>query len=92
MDGHDLVDFKLCSELAEQIDCLAQFTPPRSHGTRQDVLAFVEYSLKSSTSNDVLRAKSEARSAELAGEEQSMLEHRARMRSLGIPWSPQRRK
>jgi len=92
VDGRPLIDFWQCRELAEQIDYLIQFSPPRCPGTRQDVLAFVEYSLKSSTGDSASRGAAEARSAKLAGEERLMLEHRARMRSLGIPWSPQRRK
>lgn len=92
MDGRPLIDFWRCRELAEQIDSLVQFSPPHCPGTRQDVLEFVEFSLKSSTGNSASRADAEARGAKLAGEERLMLEHRARMRSLGIPWSPQRRR
>ncbi|KAI0255388.1 ras guanine nucleotide exchange factor domain-containing protein [Lactifluus subvellereus] len=92
VDEHPLIDFWQCRELADQIDSLIRFSPPRCPGTRQDVLAFVEYSLKSITSDSASRAAADARSAKLAGEERLMLEHRARMRSLGIPWSPQRRK
>jgi hypothetical protein len=88
VDGHPLIDFQQCSELAEQIDSLVQFSPPRNHRTRQDALAFVEYSLRSSTYND----DSEARGAELAEEEQSMLKHRTRLRAFGIQWPLQRRK
>ncbi len=96
VDSHSLIDFKLLSELAEQVDSIVQYTPPRiEHATRQDVLAYVEYSLKSSCSNtsrDASYVPTETLSAQLALEERKMLEHRARMRSLGIPWSPPRRK
>lgn len=90
MDGHPLIDFKQLSELAEQVNSIVQYTPPRiEHATRQDVLASIEYSLESSTGGDAL---TEALSAKLAPEERKMVEARARMRSLGFPWSPPRRK
>jgi hypothetical protein len=94
VDGHPLIDFKQCIRLAEQIDTLAQYSPPHvRNATRPEVLAYVEYSLKSCTADDVLQ-KAEARSAKLVGEEQSMLDRRERMRLLGMAWSPhqQRRK
>src|ERR1700678_3872011 len=69
VDGHPLIDFKQCSKIAEQIDTLVQYSPPRTrHRTRPDLLAYVEYSLKSSRSDDVLRVVEE-RSARLADEE-----------------------
>lgn len=90
VDGHILIDFKHFSELAEQVDSIVQYTPPRvEHATHQDVLAYAEYSIKSNNGGD---AEHEALGAKLALEERKMLEHRARMRSLGIPWSPPRRK
>ncbi|KAH9039390.1 hypothetical protein EDB84DRAFT_1436992 [Lactarius hengduanensis] len=93
VDGHTLIDFKLLSELAEQVESIVQFTPPRiEHATRQDVLAYIEYSLKSITTGDASHASTDVLSAQLALDERKMLEHRARMRSLGIPWSPPRRK
>ncbi|KAI0295804.1 hypothetical protein BC826DRAFT_272338 [Russula brevipes] len=82
VDGRPLIDFKVCSELAEQINTLVQFSPPSVRdAARPDVLAYVEYSLESSTGDEILR-DAEARSAELAAEEQSLLEHRARMRFI----------
>ena len=93
VDGHPLIDFKKVSELAEQVDSIVQYTPPRvEHATRQDVLAYIEFSLKSSTSGDGSRASMEALGAKLALEERKMLETRARMRSLGVPWSPPTRR
>ncbi|KAI0303378.1 hypothetical protein B0F90DRAFT_1816199 [Multifurca ochricompacta] len=94
VDGHPLIDFKHCSELAEQIDSVTQYTSPRiDHTTRQDVLAYVEYSLKSNTIDEAaIKAQIATLSAKLAKEEQLMLEHRARMRSLGMPWSPPQRR
>ncbi|KAI9457793.1 hypothetical protein BJY52DRAFT_1223704 [Lactarius psammicola] len=48
VNGHSLIDFKLLGELAEQVDSIVQYTPPRiEHATRQDVLAYIEYNLKS---------------------------------------------
>ena len=91
VDGHPLIDFKKVSELAEQVDSIVQYTPPRvEHATRQDVLEYVEHSLESS--GDVSHASMEALSAKLALEERKMLETRARMRSLGVPWSPPTRR
>jgi len=86
-----LIDYKQFSKLAEQVDSIVQYTPPHiEHATRQDVLEYVEYSLRSSTSGDTSHASTEARGAKLALEERKMLETRARMRSLGLPWSPPR--
>jgi len=92
VDGHPLIDFKLCSEIAEQIESLIQYSPPRTRHTRPDVLAYVEYGLKSSRGDDVLR-NAEERSARLAGEEQEI--HAQRKKWLGfapLPTSPLRRK
>ncbi|KAH9967848.1 hypothetical protein BC827DRAFT_1263627 [Russula dissimulans] len=84
VDGHPLIEFKQCSALAEQIDTLVQFSPPHTrHGTRTDVLAYVEYSLKSSASDDCMRT-AEARSTKLASDERFMVDHHRRMRALGI--------
>jgi len=80
VDGHPLIDFKQCIRLAEQINSLVQYTPPRvQSATRPEVLAYVEYSLMSCVGNDVLR-NVEARSAQLVGEELSSHDHQ--MRSL----------
>ena len=93
VDGHPLVDFKLLGELADQVDEIVQYTPPRiEHTTRQDVLAHVEYSLKSHLKDDTLTPSIDDLSAKRALEESKMLETRERMRSLNLPWSPPRRK
>lgn len=52
VDGHHLIDFKLCTELARQIDSIAQYSPPVSpppvsSEIRPDVLEYVEYHLQS---------------------------------------------
>ncbi|KAI9508854.1 ras guanine nucleotide exchange factor domain-containing protein [Russula earlei] len=74
VDSHPLIDFRQCSKLGKQIDSLAQFSPPRvRHITPPDVLAYVEYSLKSCTSDYNQRA-TEERSAKLAGEERQCLD------------------
>jgi len=92
VDGHPLIDFKYCSEIAEQIDSLVQYSPPRTHNTmRPDLLAYVEYSLKSSRSDDVLR-NAENRSARLAEEERVFDAQRKKMKGLGFPWTPPRRR
>ena len=92
MDGRPLIDFKHCSRIAEEIDTLVQFSPPRAHySTRPDVLAYVEYSLKSSRGGDVLRS-AEERSARLAEEERIFDVQRKKMIALMFPWSPPRRR
>ena len=92
VDGHPLIDFKICSEMAEQIDSLVQYSPPRAyHITRPDVLAYVEYSLQSRCGDDFLRS-AEERSARLADEERTFDVQRKKMISLLFPWSPPRRK
>jgi len=92
VDGHPLIDFKHCSKVAEQIEALVQYSPPRTHSTtRQNVLVYVEYNLKCRHGGDVPRIAKE-RSAKLAVEEQSLLEDRKKMQSLGFPWSPPRRR
>jgi uncharacterized protein YfaP (DUF2135 family) len=92
VDGHPLIDFKQCSKVAEQIDALVQYSPPPTRSTtRQNVLVYVEYNLKSRYGDDVMRVAKE-RSAKLAVEEKSLLEDRKKMQSLGFPWSPPRRK
>jgi len=49
VDGHHLVDFKLCSELAMQVDFIAQYSPPPMRSQiRPDVLEYAEYHLQSS--------------------------------------------
>lgn len=82
MDGHPLIDFKQCGEVAEQIEALVQYSPRTHSTTRPDVLAYVEYSLKSSNGDDARRA-AEGRSANLAIEE---LEQR-NSHSLRFAWS-----
>ncbi|KAF8496691.1 ras guanine nucleotide exchange factor domain-containing protein [Russula emetica] len=92
VDGHPLIDFKQCSKIAEQIDTLVQYAPPRTrHTTRPDLLAYVEYSLKCSRSNAVLR-NAEERSARLADEERVFYSQRKKMLALGFVWSPPRRR
>jgi len=82
-DQHALIQFKQCTPLAEEIDSLAQFSPPHTrHRTRSDVLAYVEYSLKLGTNDDSMRT--EARIAKLTREEQSRDDHQKRLRALGI--------
>jgi hypothetical protein len=90
VDGRPLIDFKLCSKVADQIELLVQYSPPRvHHTTRPDVLTYVEYSLKSRRGDDMRVAQE--RSSNLAGKERSLLEHRQRVRSLGFVWSPRRK-
>ncbi|KAF8496699.1 hypothetical protein F5888DRAFT_1832576 [Russula emetica] len=94
VDGHPLIDFKHYSmiAIAEQIDTLVQYSPPRTrHTTRPDLLAYVEYSLKCSRSNAVLR-NAEERSARLAEEERVFYAQRKKMTGLGFAWSPPRRR
>jgi hypothetical protein len=92
VDGHPLIDFKYCSKVAEQIDTLVQYSPPRTRlSTRPDVLAYVEYRLKSSCGDDVLRSVEE-RSARLADEERTFDVQRKKMISFLFPWSPPRRR
>ena len=82
VDGHTLSDFRKCIRLAEQIDSLVGYLPRRVHNaTRPEVLAYVEYGLKSCVGDEVLRDP-EARSAELVGEELAILDCRKRMRLL----------
>jgi hypothetical protein len=83
VDEHPLIDFRQCIRLAEQIDSLVRYSPPRVR-TPPDVVAYVEYSLKSCVGDD----QTLARSAKLMTEEQSLVDRRERMRSLGMPWSP----
>ena len=91
VDGHPLIDFKLFSKIAEQIDTLAQYSPPCTRdNTPPDLLAYVEYSIKPSGRGDVLR-NAEARSARLADEERGFSETRKKMLSLGFLWAPPRR-
>ena len=78
--------------MAEQIDTLVQYSPPRLHRiTRPDLLAYVEYSLRSRCGDDVLRS-AEERSARLADEERAFDVQRKKMISLLFPWSPPRRR
>ena len=83
VDGHILVDFKLFGELADQVNELDQCTPPRiEHTTRQDVLAHVEYSLKSNMKDDTLTPSINDLGVKRALEESKMLKTRERFRSL----------
>ncbi|KAI0003230.1 hypothetical protein BJV74DRAFT_881692 [Russula compacta] len=92
VDGHPLIDFKQCSMLAEQIDSLVQYSPPRfRHTMRQGVLEYVEYSLKSRDSENT-RSSVERRAVELADVERTWNEQRERMLANGMRWSLQRRK
>jgi hypothetical protein len=52
---------------------------------RPEVLAYVEYSLKSCVGNDAL-LRVEARSIKVIGEERVLFDRRQRMRSLGMAW------
>jgi hypothetical protein len=74
-----MINFKRCSKIAEQIQSLVQYSPPRIRDTtRPDVLEYVKYRLKSiktMSSGDTLRA-AEQRSAILAVEELSLAERR----------------
>jgi hypothetical protein len=87
VDGHPLIDFKQCIRLAEQIDSLVQYSPPRVR-TVPDVVAHVEYSLKSCVGDD----QTLARSPKLISEEQILVDRRERMRLLGMTWSPHSRR
>lgn len=78
------------SELAEQVDLIVRYTPPRiEHATPLNVLAYVEDSLVPSTNGDT---RTEDRSDKLASKERQMFAERKRRLSLGFPWSPPRRK
>lgn len=88
MDGHPLIDFKQCVLLAEQIDSLVQYSPPRiRNSTRPEVLSYVEYSLKSCVGDDVL-SDLEARSSKYFVEERALLNRREKMKLLGMVWTP----
>jgi hypothetical protein len=88
VDGHYLVNFKLCSELAEQIDSVAGYSPPPvSSKIRQDVLEYVEYNLHSSLTTKASCA-AVVRSARPAGKERSVLTKREMKKSLGESWAP----
>ncbi|KAF8273843.1 hypothetical protein EI94DRAFT_1715048 [Lactarius quietus] len=92
MDGHPMIDFKLLSELAWQVDTIVQYTPPRiGHAARQDVLAYVEYKLKSSSSDDASPTSMNDLGAKWTLEESKMLDTRERLNSIGLPLSPPRR-
>ena len=92
VDGHTFVDFKLFSELAEQVNDIVQYTPPLiKHATHQDVLAHVEYILRSHIKDDTLTPSIDELSAKRELEESKMLGTRERLHSLGLPWSPPRR-
>lgn len=87
VDGHPLIDFKQCSRLAEQIDSLVQYSPPRiRHTMRQEVLEYVEYSLKSRASEDT-RSTVERLGAKLAGDERTLKERRESFQAAGLRWS-----
>ena len=85
VDGHYLVDFKLCGELAEQIDSVTEYSPPppASSEIRQDVLEYVEYHLQSSLATNPSIAAA-ARNARLARKKRSSVHSkRETKRSLG---------
>jgi RasGEF domain len=82
VDGHPLIYFKQCTRLAEQINSLVGYSPPRARPP-PDVLSYVEFSLMSCVGDDVLRHV-EARSTKLVHEEQFLLYRRERMRFLKI--------
>jgi hypothetical protein len=93
VNGHSLIDFKVFSELADQVDAIVQYTaPPTENVTRQDVLAYVEWSLESSPSGDSLHTSMNDLSTKRAQEESKMLKTRDMLRSCGLPWSPPRQK
>jgi len=87
VDGHYLIDFKLCSELAEQIDSIAEYSPPPvSSEIRQDVLEYVEYNLQSSLAVKTSCA-AVVRSARRSGKERSTtLTKRETKKSPGELW------
>jgi hypothetical protein len=93
VDGRPLVDFKKCTSLAEQIDSLVRYSPPRAPPS-PDVLSYVEFSLRScvGVGDNVLRDAAEARHARLVNDEQALLDRRERMRLLGMAWSPHPRR
>jgi hypothetical protein len=77
--------------MAEQINSLVQYSPPQTRDTtRPDLLAYVEYSLKTCRGDNVLPG-AEERSARLASEERVFYAERKKMMELGFPWSPSRR-
>ncbi|KAF8266619.1 hypothetical protein EI94DRAFT_1786854 [Lactarius quietus] len=81
VDGHPLIDFKLLSELAGQVNTIVQYTPPPiEHAARQDVLDYVEHSLKLSSSGDASPTSMNDLSAKRAQEESKMLETRERLK------------
>jgi len=82
VDRHALSEVRKCIRLAEQIDSFVGYLPPRVHNaTRPEVLAYVEYGLKSCVGDEVL-PDAEARSGELVGEELALLDCRKKMRLL----------
>jgi hypothetical protein len=83
VDRRPLIDFTQCSKLAEEIDSLAQYSPPRLRNVRPDVVARVEYCLKSCDGDNAL-GDAKARSIKFASEERAASEHRTRMQSLGM--------
>jgi hypothetical protein len=88
VDGHSLIDFKQCSKIAEEIESLVQYSPPRTRDTTQpNLLAYVERNLKSSSGDGTVRA-AEERSAKLAADEQTLSDHQKRMQLIGVAWSP----
>lgn len=89
VDGHHLIDFKRCSELAEQIDSITEYSPPPVNSDiRQDVLEYVEYHLQSSLAAKALRAPV-VRTTRFARKERSIHSmKRETKRSLGEPRSP----
>jgi hypothetical protein len=83
VDGHYLMDFKQCRELAEQINSITEYSPPPvSAEIRQDVLEYVEYNLQQSLA---VKASSAAvvRSPRLARKERSTITRRETKKSTG---------
>ena len=83
VDGHYLIDFKRCSELAEQINSIIEYSPPPvSPDIRQDVLEYVEYHLQPRLAANASRAS--VRSARLPKKKRSIHSmKRGTKRSLG---------
>jgi hypothetical protein len=88
VDGHYLIDFKLCSELAEQIGSITGYSPPPvSSEIRQDVLEYVEYNLQSSLAVEA-SCTAVVHSPGLVWKKQQMSSQREIKKSLGGLWPP----
>jgi hypothetical protein len=83
VDGHHMIDFKLCSELAEQIDSITEYSPPPvSAEIRQDVLEYVEYNLQQSLAIKASSAAVVRKATRLATKERSTLTKREMKKSV----------